>query len=317
MKFVTIGHLDFEYRQGQIPRNWINKEYIISPEIKCKKTEGRIIALKLSAQQIMRLPREKIRKKILEAACFAQKKYNAELIQLGGLTTSVTSGGVWLTKQNQYSGFSTHGDSFTAAVAYQTVKKTLEKSNKSSSDLTLSIIGAYGIIGEALSKILVPQFKNSILIGRRKEKLKELEKNLNGNFNCSVNLDTKNADILVTATSHPTALLKSNHLKKNAVVIDVSQPPNLSFEVCKKRTDIVRVDGGYVSSPLSFKMPGVPDGKILACIAEVIMQAKENEKCNHVGSIDLQHLKKTEEWADKYGFTIDEFTNFGNVIDFY
>ena len=106
----------------------------------------------------------------------------------------------------------------------------------------------------------------------------------------------------------------SDHLKKNAIVIDVSQPPNLSLDVCTKRSDIVRIDGGYVDFPLKFYIPSIPKGKLLACIVEAIMQAQENERCNHVGSIDLNYLNKTMTWAKKYGYTLNELTNFGKII---
>jgi hypothetical protein len=58
----------------------------------------------------------------------------------------------------------------------------------------------------------------------------------------------------------------------------------------------------------------MPPGKLFACIVEVIMQAMENDRKNHVGSIDLNHLKKTEQWGEKYGFTLNELTNFGEPI---
>ena len=48
-------------------------------------------------------------------------------------------------------------------------------------------------------------------------------------------------------------------------------------------------------------------------LAEVIMQAMENERENHVGSIDFNHLRKTEKWAKKYGYTLNELTNFGKA----
>ncbi len=35
-------------------------------------------------------------------------------------------------------------------------------------------------------------------------------------------------------------------------------------------------------------------------IIPVIMQVMENERKNHVGSIDLKHLKKTEQWGEQY-----------------
>jgi hypothetical protein len=56
-------------------------------------------------------------------------------------------------------------------------------------------------------------------------------------------------------------------------------------------------------------------GKNFSCIIEVIMQAMEDERENHVGSIDLAYLRKTEKWGKKYGFTLNELTNFGKKIE--
>jgi predicted amino acid dehydrogenase len=318
MKFATIGHLDYEKRIEQIPKEWIQKSLIISPEFNFKETQGHFIVLKLTAKQMMTLERAKIRRKILEAARFAYDKLNVELIQLGALTTSVTDGGVWLAEQKEYAGLVNHGDSYTAATTAQAVIKSMNFFKKIPSDQTLAIVGAYGVIGEALSKILVPKFSYSFLIGRREQKLKELESNLKGDFKTTIELETaKYADVVVTATNHPTALLKSEQLKKNAIVIDVSQPPNVSQEICQIRPDICRMDGGYVDVPGRIQLPGMPVGKIFACIAEVIMQSIENERMNHVGSIDLEHLKKTERWADMYGYKLNELTNFGRVIQIF
>lgn len=317
MKFATLGHLMFKENIKQIPKDWIHDEWIYSPEIDLNDTKGYITGLTLTAEQIMNRPLEKIRKQILNLALFLQDEFNVELIQLGGLTTSVTSGGRWLAENKEYRNYVNHGDSYTAAVACQTVLKALEIHNKKTSDLTLAVVGAYGIIGEAVSKILVPQFENSILIGRRENKLKELENKIKGQFKTTTNLQTEKADVVVTATSHPTALLRSEHLKENAIVVDVSQPPNLSPEVCQKRTDICRIDGGFVDLPkhFSYQVPGIPKGKIFSCVAEIIMQAIESEKKNHVGSIDMNHIKKTEEWGTKYDLTLKELTNFGCKIE--
>lgn len=315
MKFCIIGHLINNQKKNQIPPGWNHhKNLLITPELDFNGTHGIGITIMISPEDIMQLSREIVHQHILDACLYAENQLDADIIQLGGLTTSVTSGGVWIAEQKELNSFVSHGDSYTAAVTCQTVLKSLQLRDKNPKDTTLAIVGAYGIIGEAVSQILVPQFKQSMLIGRRKEKLKELSSKVTGNFRTSLELDIKDADVVVTATSHPTALLNSEHLKKNAIVVDVSQPPNLSPEVCSKRQDILRVDGGFVDSPTGFNVPLMPQGKIFACIAEVIMQAMENETGNHVGSIDLNHLRKTEEWAKKYGFVLNELTNFGRPI---
>lgn len=318
MKFATISHLLDERNINFIPESWIKGDIIVSPELDINGTKGYVIALKSLPKEVMGLSKDEIRKRILKTAIYARDELNVDIIQLGALTTSVTSGGKWLIKQKEYTGYATHGDSYTAAVTCQAVKKALNFCNKKPSEQTLAIVGAYGIIGEAVSTILIPDFKHSILIGRRKEKLEELKTKIKGDYETTLELKTKNADVVVTATSHPTALLKSEHLKKNAIIVDVSQPPNLNLEVCKERPDIIRVDGGYVDFPEEYALPipGLPKGKNFACIAEVIMQTMENEQKNYAGSIDLEHLKKTEEWANKYGFTLNKLTNFGKNIKF-
>jgi len=316
MKFATIGHLINEKDIDHLPKHWVHKDLIYSPELNINGIKGHIAGLKLSAKQMMSLPQDKVRQKILDATVFVQDELGVDLIQLGALTTSVTSGGRWVADQKEYRGFVNHGDSYTAAVTGQVVEKVLSRFHKDSSELVLSIVGSYGIIGEAVSKILVPQFKHTLLIGRREEKLKELKNKLKGSFETTLDLRTNEADIIVTATSHPTALLQTDHLKKNAIIVDVSQPPNLSYDICQKRLDICRVDGGYVDFPKKYPMPipGMPQGKLFACIVEVIMQAMENDHKNYVGSIDLKHLQTTEGWGQKYGFTLNELTNFGQEI---
>ena len=317
MKFATIGHLLDKNTIKQIPEDWIHKNLVISPEININGTKGYITGLKLTAKEMVNLPIEDVRQNILDAVVYIQDELGVDLIQLGALTTSVTSGGKWLVDQKEYTGYVNHGDSYTAAVTCQAVLKALNQSGKNPSNLIIAIVGAYGVIGEATSKILVPQFKHSILIGRREEKLKELAEKVEGSFETTIELKTKDADIIITATSHPTALLNSDHLKNNAIVVDVSQPPNLSSDVCQKRHDIMRIDGGYVDFPEehAFLIPGIPKGKNFACIAEVVMQAMEDKHENHVGSIDLDHLHKTEKWAKRYGYTLKELTNFGKSIN--
>lgn len=317
MKFATIGHLDYSSSLKKIPEECIRDNFIVSPEIDFNGVKGYILGLKLSAKQIMNMDLDQIRKNILNAALLAQDEFGVNLIQLGALTTSVTSGGKWLVNQKELSGYVNHGDSYTAAITCQNVEKSLEILKKEKSKMCLSIVGAYGIIGEAVSKILVPNFKHSILIGRREEKLDELSKKIEGSFETTVDLKTINADIIVTATSHPTSLLNSKNLKKNAIIIDVSQPVNLSNDVCKKRPDIIRIDGGFVDFPIkqNIPIPGVPKGKLFSCIVEVIMQAMEKQKKNHVGSIDINHLRTTEYWGAKYGYTLMKLTNFGKKIN--
>lgn len=316
MKFASIGHLMTQEQIEIIPKSWQKEEYILSPEFTFNKTSGYLFGIKKTAKDIITKPREEIRNQILEAALHLQNNYDVELVQLGALTTSVTEGGKWLSDQLKYRGFVNHGDTYTAAVACNVVHKMIEKFTIKPNESTLAIVGAYGIIGEAISKRLSPQFNHTYLIGRKQIKLEELGRKLSDKVTLSTDLKTNTADVVITATNHPSALIKSAHLKKGAIIVDVAQPSNVSYDLCNERTDIVRLDGGYVSIPQEFKVdiPGYPPGKIFSCISEVIMQALENDRSNHVGSIDMKYLEQTENWAKKYGFLLKELTNFGKVI---
>jgi predicted amino acid dehydrogenase len=316
MKFATIAHLLYEEDAALAPREWFEGDMIISPELNIHGTKGHVAALLLTAVQVMNMPRPAIRKQILDAAVHLQESHGVQLIHLGGLTTSVTQGGLWMAEQSAFHGFFNHGDSYTAAVTVSTVERAVEMSDRRPADLSLAIVGAYGIIGEAVSKRLVPQFGHTTLVGRKPEKLRELARSLTGDFTTTVNLETNRADVVVTATNHPTALLGTEHLKTHATVVDVSQPPNVSPDLCRQRPDVLRVDGGLVDFPPQHRLPipGVPPGKMLACIAEVIMQASENEKRHYVGSIDPAQLEKTAAWGKKYGFEPRELTAFGRPL---
>lgn len=280
-------------------------------------TEGYLMAVLLTARQMMQLPKEVTRKRILDAILFAQNELNVEVIQLGALTTSLTEGGSWITEQKEYKGYVNHGDTFSTAVIKELMDRIAEVKGWDLLQKTVCIAGAYGIIGEALTKLMIGKCEKLILIGRRMEGFDRLKIKHN---NISMTTDisaAREADIVITVTSHPGTLLKAYHLKKEAVIIDPAQPPNTSKELIKERPDILRLDGGLVKNmgiELGVNM-GTPRGTMFACIAEVIMQALEGEKRNHVGSIDLNHLEKTKKWAKKWGFELAPFSCFGEPIE--
>lgn len=280
-----------------------------------KTAEGYLIAVLLTAEQIMTLPSEFVRNRILQAILYAQS-LNVNVIGLGGLIKSVTHGGKWLVKKSEVIASITHGDTYSVAIAEEGVEKLIALKNLKNP--LIAIVGAYGMIGSALSKILARKYR-LLLVGKNYRKLTELSKQISvSNCKISTNLtDVKEADLIVTATNHPKSLLFSEHLKKNAVVYDIAQPMNLSPEVLQKRPDILRVDGCYANIPninLGFDM-GPPQGKTFACLAETILQALEGEIGHHVGEIDLNYFEKIKQTGKEYNFTHSRFTCFSKPID--
>ncbi len=283
------------------------------------KTEGYIIAILLTGRQMMTLPRKLVQQRILEAVLFAQDKLGVELIGLGALIASTTARGRWIIRQPEVQVGITHGDSYAVAVTEEGIEKIISLCRFKQEEAKIAIVGAYGIIGEAITKVLAQKGYRLILVGRNRNKLAGLKEELgNGNnILTSIELeDIYDADIVVTATSHPGSLIRPEYLKQGAVVYDIAQPANTSLSLVKERPDIVKVDGAYVGIDgikLGFDM-GPPPKTTFACLAETIMEALEEKNSDHVGKIDLLHVEKTKQWARKYKFFHAPFSCFSKPI---
>jgi fatty aldehyde-generating acyl-ACP reductase len=284
------------------------------------KAEGWIIVVFLTGQQMVTLPRQYVQDRILEATLLAQDKLGAELVGLGAYTAPLTDAGRWLVRQNSVKINITHGDSFSTAIAVEGIRKIANDLYLNLKSQKLAIVGAYGLIGSALTAILAKECGSLQLVGRNEIKLAKLKKELGAPNHLSLSTDIatiKDSDIIVTATSYPGSLLQPQHLKKNAIVYDIAQPINVSKEVCLQRPDIIRIDGCYAKIPgikLGVDM-GPPAGATFSCLAETILQALANDHHNYVGEIEPIHVNKTIEWQKEYGFDHADFTNFSDRID--
>lgn len=284
------------------------------------KAKGWIIVVFLTGEQMVTLPRNYVQERILEATLFAQNKLGVSLVGLGAYTAPISDAGRWLVRQKNVKVSITHGDSFSVAVAYEGIQKIASKLGINLKEKEIAVVGAYGLIGKPLSKMLLPLCRSLVLIGRRENKLAGLKDELgSAGAKISANIeDINTADIVVTATSYPGSLIKAEYLKKKAIIYDIAQPINVVPRVCLERPDIIRVDGCYSKIPgIDLKIDmGPPKGTTFSCLAETIMQCLENDHNNHIGEIELEHIQKTMFWQKKYGFEHAELTNFGQPIIF-
>ena len=288
-----------------------------------KKIEGYIIAILLTGRQIMRLPQERVRKRILDGILFAQNKLGAETIGLGSLITSVTDGGRWIVQQPNVHAFITHGDTYGVAIAEEGIEKILNLCHFNPNKIKIAVVGAYGLIGREITKVLAKKGFPLILIEKTNEKVNLIKEELKElNLESKISLASTDlrkilpADLVITTTSHPSALLRSECLKRGAIIYDIAQPMNVSPQLIKERPDIIKIDGDYVDIngiDLKFNM-GPPKGTTFACLVETMMIALEEDKNHHIGEIKEDYLEKTKEWAKKYGFRHAPFTCFSNPI---
>ncbi len=127
------------------------------------------------------------------------------------------------------------------------------------------------------------------------------------------------SDITVIATSSLGEFITADMLKKGAVVLDLSRPPNVSREVEKTRPDVLVIDGGVI------KVPGEPDwgwnfgfeqGLAYACMSETFILGLEKEYRNmSLGTdLNLKDMNYIQEKADKHGFKLAGFRSFDRPL---
>ncbi|OIP78058.1 MAG: hypothetical protein AUK17_02905 [Parcubacteria group bacterium CG2_30_44_18] len=270
---------------------------------------GFIMTTPLIAEQMLE-NKELAIKKILQALKLAEKM-GIKLMGLGAFNSSVTNGGALLLGKTKIA--ITNGNSLTAAVTIRDVENLLREKETNDQQISFAVIGATGSIGQAVAKHFAEKnLSKLILVGKTPDHLTSLEKDIKNNrpearLLTSTNIAViREADIIVVATASADALIKSDYLKQNAIVYDVSQPRNTDPEIATKRPDISTIDGGLISTPginYHFNL-GLPREVAFACLAETMILAAEETTENYsIGAVEPNRIEQIRNIAKKYRFT--------------
>jgi len=287
------------------------------------KAEGYIVAVLLSGKQMKELDRHLVERRIIDAILFTQNKLGAERIGLGAYTAPMTRNGLAVIKHPGIKAYITHGDALSAASAVPIVRESARLKGIDIATSSIAVVGAYGIVGKAAALLLSELNPRAmILTGHNHNKLAAVSKELNGCFQgeiiCSAdNSAIRQADIVILSITSDGYIVGPKDLKKNAVVVDMAQPHNMSQEVCIQRPDVLRVDGGYMSIAdinLRFKM-GPPRGTTFACLTETIISTLSGDRDHHVGPVDMDFARGIMPLANSLGFEVAPPTNFSRPID--
>lgn len=287
------------------------------------KAEGYIVAVLLSGKQMKELDRHLVERRIIDAILFTQDKLGAERIGLGAYTAPMTRNGLAVVKHPGIKAKITHGDALSAASAVPIVKECARLKGIDIATSTIAVVGAYGIVGKAAALLLAElNPRTMILTGHNHNKLAAISRELSGCFQgeiiCSPdNSAIRKADIVILSITSDGYIVGPKDLKKNAIVVDMAQPHNMSQEVCNQRPDVLRVDGGYMSIAdinLRFKM-GPPRGTTFACLTETIISTLSGDRDHHVGPVDMDFARGIMPLANSLGFEVAPPTNFSRPID--
>lgn len=270
-----------------------------------RNIRGYIISCPITGAEMLK--NKKLAKKRILQAIKLSEKLGARIVGLGGFISSVTNGGVSLIKKTSI--FITTGNTYTAAIACNDIKKICKKLKRDINKIEIAVIGATGSIGSAIAKSLLEQTNNLILIGRTEKKLLEFKKKIkkiSNDTNIVISLDIndiKSADIIIMATANSDFVLLSQNIKKNSIIYSISQPSNIS-KCVKKRKDILMFKGGLVIIPniKHHVRMGLPKGINFACFSEIILLAMDGVYKNFIGKVQIDNINFIEKLAEKYNF---------------
>ena len=283
------------------------------------KLLGECVLVPLTPRQLLGRDRALVKKRMDQAIDFAHKR-GATIVGLGALTASVTNGGRKLESRTDIG--VTNGNAFTAAA---TVAATTKAASGIAAKPVIALVGATGSVGSAVSQVLGTQGIASklILVGRNKNKLQALKDSITETeVETSTDIGScTEAQIVVLMTSATEALLKSEHLAPNAIVIDDTQPRNTEESLVQERPDVQIIDGGMILTDGLLRKGGywpIPNNVSFACLAETALLTLINHVGHGViGDPTLDQVATVQKLATEYaylGFDLADPTSFGKPI---
>ena len=286
-----------------------------------RSLQGWFVACPLTPNMMLRLPTRVVYRKIVQTGQLAEK-LGARLLGLGAFTSVVGDGGVTIAKHLNIP--VTTGDSYTVAQAVRAVQEAAVLLHKPLATSTVAVVGATGAIGSICAQLLAPEAGKMILIGRRTEKLHEVATAVRQqgctNVTVTPNIeDLAQAHFIITVTSAVKAIIKPKHLRRGAVVCDVSRPRDVSIQVAKQRPDVLVIEGGMVEipGPVNFNFDfGFPPKMAYACMAETMALALDG---NYVSftlgkDITLSQVQTIDTIAKRHGFKLGGFRSFERAV---
>ncbi|MCM8763339.1 MAG: hypothetical protein NC829_03115, partial [Candidatus Omnitrophica bacterium] len=180
--------------------------------------------------------------------------------------------------------------------------------------VNVAIIGATGSIGSLCTKWLCPRVSKIIMSARHIEKLERLKNLVREIHPRAVVIEQdahkaiKEADIVITTTSAPEALLDINEFKPGAIVCDIAVPANVQVRF-KERKDVKLFKGGLAKLPseVNFGISlGLPKGLVYGCIAETMLLTFEGRFENYSlgDDIDPAKLEEIAAIGRRHGFGV-------------
>lgn len=297
---------------SQVPASHVRTVRVISPTGAMAQCE--LLCVWLLPDQFKDLDPRFVQMKLEEAFRLAAN-LECELVGLGAYTkvAAVRNPDLYA----RYPFAVTTGNTFTAALAVESLEQCILERGLSRDDVELTVVGCTGAIGNAVTRALAPQVARLNLVGRSLRAVEKVGRDLSG-YGCNIKPFTdakfscRDANLIFLATSEPGLLIQATDLAQNARVVDVSKPVNILPDLL--RPDVRVIDCAMVSSPPLHtvadhvhcfpSVAGLGSPNLFACFAESMVLALEGriEAYSKGGHLDTHKFPEILSMARKHGF---------------
>ncbi|MEK7642077.1 MAG: hypothetical protein AAB365_03780 [Patescibacteria group bacterium] len=287
-----------------------------------KDIYGYVITVPLTARQM--IENRPLALERITQACILAKKSGANIVGLGGLTSSFSRGGLDLIEKVDVN--ITTGHAYTSYNVTQNAFELADRMGFKKEHIWVGIVGAAGSVGSTSAKLIARAGYNNLLLvdlERKHHHFGDLIKEIK-DLNPQVRIETthqvgdiKKCDLIVAATNAPEALIRSADLKWGAIVIDDAQPSDVHEDVFTRK-DVLVVEAGVTYTPgitnnFNFGLKDRQDN--FCCLAEVfILAANEWNEHYVINRATLELVDEISALGKKLNFRIGKFQNFRESI---
>lgn len=302
------------------PPQYISEITGISSKETGEEVRGWFVAAPYTPQALHDLPLEKVYAKIVDTINLAESK-GAKIMGLGAHIAVVGDAGVTISQRVNIP--VTTGNSYTVAVAVDSIIEAANIMDITMTESTVAIVGATGSIGKACARVFSNLCAKLILVGRDGTKTNQVREICEGRAEILATSDINaiyEADIVLTVSSAIDAIIKPAHLKPGSVVLDVARPRDVSPAVARERDDVLVIEGGMVEVPganANFNFDfGFPPKKAFACMVETIALAMEGRYENFTlgREISPEQVRTMREICNRHGFKLSGFRAFEHAV---
>jgi len=324
-KFPLLGRIlterQIDFFSTFFPPVYISEVEGIISQATGKQIKGWLLACPYTPRRMLELPEQTVYRKITQTGRLAER-LGAQILGLGAFTSVVGDAGLTIARQLDIP--VTTGDSYTVAIAVQSIRRAAEMLEISMPNATAAVVGASGAIGRVCAELLADEVGRLLLIGRDAAMLEDLRTRLRVRARAELVTSTEmnvlsQAQLILTVTSALHQIIQPEHLQSGSVVCDVARPRDVSAMLAAARNDILVIDGGMVDvpGPVDFHFNfGFPPGKAYACMAETIALALEGRFEDYTlgKEISRQQVDEITSIAEKHGFRLSGFRSFEKEV---